>query len=404
MKETGLAFEDIQKYYTEDEVVRLTQDLVRIQSHSKAPGREAGVVEYIRAFLERNGLEVKTQPVEDERSNVLGFLRGSGGGRSLMLNGHLDTVPPYEMDFDPFAAEIRDGRILGRGTVDMKGAVACMLMAMLALKRSGVRLAGDLVFAGVLGEEGRSEGTEALVMSGFRTDGAIVGEPSKFEYAIGHRGLEWLEIEITGKAAHGGVPHLGINAIVQAAKLIQRIQEKIPPMLANRQNEFMGPSVMNFGTISGGTQPSTVADRCVIQIDRRYIPGETPESLMKEYTDILDELAAEDPAFKATLRRMESGRMKHLSQVPLETPPDAPIVQAVVSVLKTALGREPGITTRRGWTDAGLLSYFGKIPTVVCGPGDISYSHSRHESVPISDLVMAVAVYASTALEFCGVA
>jgi acetylornithine deacetylase/succinyl-diaminopimelate desuccinylase len=207
-----------------------------------------------------------------------------------------------------------------------------------------------------------------------------------------------------GSRASGGVPHLGVNAILQATKLIQRIQERIPPLLEKRQNEFMGPSVMNFGKIVGGTQPSTVADRCIIQMDRRYIPGETPESLMKEYQDIIDEIAAEDPTFKATLRRMPEGRMKHLSQVPLETPPDAPIVKALTEVLTGLLGREPGITRRRGWTDAGLLSYFGRIPTVVCGPGDISYSHQRHESVPIADLVAAVKVYACTAMAFCGVA
>jgi acetylornithine deacetylase/succinyl-diaminopimelate desuccinylase len=393
---------DVKKYYDLEELVQLTQTLIKIPSHKDTPGREKEVAEYIYNFCRENGLEAELQKVDGERCNVLAYLKGDGKGRSLMLNGHTDTVPPYNMTVDPFGAEIKDGCIFGRGAVDMKGALACMLTAMLALKRSGAKLKGDVVFAGVIGEEERSEGTEYIVKSGLKTDGAIVGEPSNYEYAIGHRGLEWLEIVIKGKAAHGGVPHLGVNAIEKAAVLINKIKKELYPRLEERFNEYMGPSVMNFGVIEGGSQPSTVADKCSIKIDRRYIPGETVETVLKEYQDIIDAIKAEDPEFDAEIIRMPNN-MLTLDHLPLMTPPEDPIVLAVRESIKEVIGREPEITRRRGWTDAALLSNFAKIPTVVFGPGDISYSHTKDERVKIVDLEKAVDIYSRVIQRFCGI-
>jgi len=393
---------DTGNFFTEDEVVDLAVNLIKIPSHKDIQGREKLVAEYIYDFCRNNGLETELQPVDGERSNVLAYLKGDGSGRTLVLNGHTDTVPPYKMTIDPFGAEIRDRQIFGRGAVDMKGALACMLIAMLSVKRSGCKLKGDVIFTGVIGEEEKSEGTEYLVKSGLKADGAIVGEPSNYEYAIGHRGLEWLEVIVKGKAAHGGVPNMGINAIEKAAVLIERIKKNLYPKLESRYNEYMGPSVMNFGVIRGGNQPSMVADSCSIAIDRRYIPGETVESVIKEYQDIIDEIKAEDPKFDAEIRRIPEN-MLSLDHLYLMTSPDAPIVAAVRESLEDVIGREPEITRRRGWTDAALLSGFAGIPAVVCGPGNISYSHTKDERVPIDDLVNMVIVYSETIKKFCGI-
>lgn len=391
---------DLKKYYDEKELIKLTQDLVRIPSHKDVPGREKEVVDYIYNFCKENELEVELQDVDGPRKNVLAYLRGKGNGKTLMFNGHTDTVPPYNMTIDPYGAEIKDGFIWGRGTSDMKGPIASMLIAMLALKRSGISLKGDIIFAGVLGEEEQSDGTEALVKSGIKAQGCIVGEPSNYEYAIGHRGLEWIEIRVKGKAAHGGVPHLGINAISKAAKLILRIEEKIYPKLAERYNEYMGPSVMNFGTIEGGAQPSTVADWCSIKLDRRYIPGESVESVFKEYQDIIDELKREDPDFHAELIRMENNFLT-LDHLYLMTDPEDPIVLSTKKAIENVIGKEPEITRRRGWTDAALLSNFGNIPTVVTGPGNIAYSHTKDERIEIKHLVDYVDIYGNIAIDFC---
>lgn len=387
--------------FCEDELVELARDLIRIPSHPQIEGVEEKVVSYIKAFLDKHKIEAEIRIVEGTRGNILGWYRGKGPAPLLCLNGHTDTVPPYEMDFDPFNEEVKDRIIRGRGAVDMKGPISAMLMALVALQRTQVPLKGSVVFAGVLDEEEGSEGTEALLREGFSADGVIVGEPSNFEYAIGHRGLEWLEIEFIGKAAHGGIPDQGINAIVQAAKFILRVQEKIPPSLKERFHPAMGSSVMNFGKISGGTQPSTVADRCIVQLDRRYLPDETVASVLDEYQKILDELALEDPTFKAELRRMPENLMNHYDHVPLCTDESEKIVISLKDALRKIRKTEPTITTRRGWTDAGLFSTVGKIPTVVFGPGDISFAHSRSEQIRIDDLVQGVEVYLQTIYNFC---
>jgi acetylornithine deacetylase/succinyl-diaminopimelate desuccinylase family protein len=396
--------ETISNHVTQEELVALTRKLISIPSHWDVPTLEVEVVKALEEFFVEQGLPYELQPVDEKRSNIIARLPGAGGGRTLALNGHLDTVPPYNMKVEPFAAVMEGSRIYGRGTVDMKGPIAAMIMALLALQRAGIKLKGDVFFTGVLAEETNSDGSETLIDSGFRTDGAIVGEPSNREYAIGHRGLEWLEIEIIGKTAHGGIPDAGVNAIVNAAKFIMRVQEKVVPRLKGIQNPYMGPSVMNFGRIEGGTQPSTVADRCTILLDRRYTPAEDLSDVLKEYEDILAELSREDPDFKGTLCRMESSLMKKYDHVPMETSPEDPLVQCVKASLEAITGAPPRLTTRRGWTDAAILNYYGKIATVVYGPGDISRSHTPEEYITVEELWEGFQVYALIAAKYCQLA
>jgi len=393
---------DASEYYSKDELINLTQELIRIPSHKDIPNQEKDIAEFILNFCKSNDIECELQHVVDDRYNVLAYLRGDGTGRSIMLNGHTDTVPPYDMKIKPYAAEIRDGFIWGRGASDMKGGLASMLITIVALKRSGIKLKGDVIFTGVIGEEGKSEGTEYIIKSGIKAHGAIVGEPSNYKYTIGHRGLEWLEIVVKGKAAHGGVPHMGINAIEKAINLILRIQKELYPELEKRYNKYMGPSVMNIGEIEGGNQPSTVADTCSIKIDRRYVNGETVNSILKEYQRIIDEIKNEDPQFDAEVRIMEDN-YSNLQHPPLFTRPNKPIVKALRASIKDVLGHEATVTKCRGWTDAALLSKYGKIPSVVYGPGDIKYSHTQDERVPIKELVDSVTVYSNTIQRFCGI-
>ncbi|HML35952.1 MAG TPA: M20 family metallopeptidase [Bacillota bacterium] len=392
---------DIHEFYTREELIQLTRSLIRIPSHKDVPGREKEVAEFIYRFCMNHDIEAELILVEGGRSNVTAFLRGDGTGKTLILNGHMDTVPPYHMSIDPFQAEMEGGVIFGRGAADMKGPIASMLITILALKRSGKKLRGDVIFTGVIGEEERSEGTEFLVKSGLKADGAVVGEPSDYEYAIGHRGLEWLEIRIKGKAAHGGTPQLGINAIEKAAALIERIRRELYPELKLRFNEYMGPSVMNFGVIQGGSQPSTVADECSIKIDRRYIPGETVASVIKEFQDIIDTMRSEDPEFEAEIIRIPDN-MLTLDHLYLVTDPQDPIVLSVKESIRAVTGREPEITRKRGWTDAALISNYGNIPAVVFGPGKLSASHTKDESIEVSQLVDAVEIYSGIIERFCG--
>ena len=238
-------------------------------------------------------------------------------------------------------------------------------------------------------------------MSGIKADGAIVGEPSNYEYAIGHRGLEWLEIKFYGKAAHGGVPDEGLNAISMASKFIEEVEKSLYPKLKERYNEYMGPSVMNLGTIQGGTQPSTVAGFCSLKIDRRYIVGETVESVLKEYQEIIDRVNKKYPELKVEVVRMESNLMNKYDHMYHYTKPEEEIVKTVDSTLENHLNKKPTITRKRGWTDAATLSYYGKIPTVITGPGNISYSHTKDERIPVVDLYNYTKIYAEIADSFC---
>jgi len=389
-------------WFTEEEVVSVARDMIRIPSDWNEPLREKCVLDYICAFFDRHGIEYRRQPIDENRYNIIAAYKGKGGGKTLLLNGHVDTVPAYEMEFPPFEGFLSDGYLHGRGAVDMKGAVAAMMMSLVVCKRANLPLAGDLIVTAVVGEEGKSEGTEALVLEGLKADGAIVGEPSNFDYAIGHRGLEWIELTVYGKIAHSGVAEKGINAISHAARLIQALEREVISKLKERTNPYTGPSILNFGRIEGGTQPSTVADSCKIQIDRRYVPEETVEQVIGEIQAVIDKLSAEDPQFQAKLTLMPENVMNRLHHVPMLTDPDHEIVTTLAGVVEEVTGRKPEVSTKRGWTDGGLLSHYLGIPTVICGPGDISYSHSKNERIAVAQLVQAVEIYVQTAMRFCG--
>ena len=382
------------------EVVQVTSELVKIESHRDAPGRELRCAQKIAQFFTDWGMKPELAEVLEGRPNVYCTLKGSGGGMSLMLNGHTDTVPAYQMDFPPFEPYLKDGILYGRGTVDMKGALACMMVAMRLLHHLQVPLKGDLIFSGVINEEDRSEGTEYLVRNGPHADRCVVGEPTSLAIMVGHRGLEWLEFEFIGKAAHGGTPEKGINAISMAAKFIRKVEEKLIPELSKRVHPIIGPAVMNFGVIKGGTQPSTVADRCVLQIDRRWVPMEKLDQVLGEYQNILAELKNEDARFNATMKRMESN-MATLDHMPVEIPLDDPLVVDLKKTMNELGIAEPRIAAFGGWTDASLIGNFAHIPTLIFGPGDLSVAHSRCEYVPVEELRTCTLAYAFLAATLC---
>ena len=383
------------------QVVELASGMMAIESHRDAPGRERPCAEYIAGRLTSWGFQPTLEVVLEDRPNVYFRLPGTGGGRSLMLNGHIDTVPAYQMDFPPFEPFVKNGYLYGRGAVDMKGPIACMIMAIRLLRDLKVPLRGDLLFTGVINEEDRSEGTEYLVAHGPTADRCVVGEPTSLEIHAGHRGLEWLEFTFQGKAAHGGTPEKGINAISMAARFIRRVEDELMPKLRTRVHPVIGPAVMNFGVIRGGTQPSSVADQCIVQLDRRYIPQEPLEQVLGEYQQILDALAAENPTFCGTMKRMESN-MATLDHLAVEIPLDDPLVTELAAVLEQLQGKPPKIAAFGGWTDASLIGNYGKIPTLVFGPGELAVAHSPWEKVSVEELRLATLAYALLAAEICG--
>ncbi|MCF7935751.1 MAG: M20 family metallopeptidase [Synergistales bacterium] len=393
-------FERIKDAVSEAELVALLRRLIEIPSHSGTPGREGEIARYVQGFLAAEGVECRLMPVLEGRSNVLARIPGEGGGTALMLNGHIDTVPPYNME-EPFSATVENGTIRGRGACDMKSGAAAMMMTLVAFRRTGIRLAGDLVFTAVINEELKSEGTEEVIRRGIKADFAIVGEPTDLTIGIGHRGLEWLDIEIKGRTAHGGTPEQGVNAISKAAAFIRAVEDRLIPKLAGRSHPVVGASTLNLGTIRGGDQPSSVAGRCHVQIDRRPTPGETLEQVLGDFRELLDQLAAEDPEFSATLRR-NPDNMATMDHLPVFVKEDSPLVVHLKEAILETTGAAAEISVVPGWTDASLLQNFGGIPALNLGPGSIKNAHTEWEFVPVAELVQAMHIYAGTALRLCG--
>jgi acetylornithine deacetylase len=351
---------------------------------------EAGA--YVAAALAALGLRVTTYELEPGRVNVVGVLPGSGGGRSLLLNAHLDTVGVEGMTIDPFAAEIREGRMYGRGAQDMKGSLAAMLAATKALVESGLSLAGDLIVTAVADEEYLSMGTEALV-GVVQADAAIVTEPTGMRLARAHRGMIWYRVETFGRAAHGSRYQDGVDANMHMGRFLARLDRLEQALRRRPGHPLTGPPSLHAPIIHGGREMSIYADRCVLNVERRIAPGETEAQNTAELQSILDELSSADPTFRGELTVM-------VARAPFVVADDAPIVQALEEALAQRLGVRHPHVGMPFWTDAALLSAAG-METALLGP--IGHGlHSAVEWVDLASLADLAEVLAETARRYCG--
>ncbi|NHZ73694.1 MAG: M20/M25/M40 family metallo-hydrolase [Nitrospirae bacterium] len=381
--------------------IELLCDLVRIPSHRGLERQEEGVARGLGRYLEAHGFEVHLEEVVAGRPNLICMLEGGAEGRHLLLCGHTDTVPLNDGDEGVgFSGLLRDGWVEGRGSVDMKGGLAAMAAAIVALRRIGALRQGKVTLAAVIDEEMESLGAEHLVSSGFTADGAIVGEPTENRLCLGHKGLEWLEFQFWGKAAHGGTPQAGVNAIDGAARFIELVRTELIPQFARRADSLLGPPTLNFGTIRGGDQPSTVAAACTLTADRRSVPGETFDSMTDELQVQLARVEAEMPGLRTEVCRVAGG-MATLEHVALKTDAADPVAVAVSKARETLCGSPGEPRDFPAWTDGALLTGFGGIPTVILGPGDLQLAHSPREAVEVSQVLEAARLYALTALDFC---
>ncbi|WP_313370640.1 M20 family metallopeptidase [Sedimentibacter sp.] len=385
----------------EEEIVKTISDLVRIPSYNGIENQETRVAEYIHDIFEREGIKSELVHVTEGRCNVIGKIKGTGNGKTLLFTGHIDTVPPYDME-DPFEVKEKDGKLFGRGVADMKGPLACMIYAMIGIKRTNIQLKGDIIFAGVIDEEEKSLGTIDLLERKIKADAAIVGEPSNLEICVAHRGLEWFEFNFHGKTVHGGKQRDGINAILKASNFIQRLEEELIPKIEKETHPLIGTSSMNYGTINGGTQPSTVAGDCVLKIDRRWVPGIGYDDVIKQYEDIIGELEKEDKEFKCSLKVMDTSIMKNgYVHEAMEIDLEHPIIENAIDKTKKVYGKKPELTYFTAWSDGGLLSSYAGIPTIVFAPGDLETAHSKDEQIEKVQILSAALIYALIAIEFC---
>lgn len=393
-------YQRLQPHLADLGVVDLLRELIQAPSYIGLPRQEEKAVAVLAKYFETHQIEFSKIEIRPGRPNLLATVRSPKPGRHLIFCGHTDTVAPNQITtMDPFGAEIRDGRIYGRGAVDMKGPVAAMAATLMALKNLQLLEKGAVTLAAVIDEEMESLGAEALIRSGITADGAIVGEPTSNQIAIGHKGLEWLEIEFFGKATHGGTPEKGVNAIAAAARFVRMVEEELVPQLQARCHPVLGAPTINMGTIRGGDQPSTVAARCTIQLDRRWVPAETIKQVFGELEEILRRVCEAMPGLSTALRRVPGG-MATMVHGPLEIAANHPLVLAAQKARAEICGQAGALTAFPAWTDAALLSREAKIPCLVCGPGDLSLAHSAEESIAISEVEEAVNLYAVTAIHF----
>jgi len=377
------------------EIVAALSELVNINSInpelvSEGKG-EGAIARHLAQLLQSAGLDVRLQEVSPGRFNAVGVLKGSGGGRSLMLNGHLDTVGVAGMEA-PFTPRVENGLLYGRGAQDMKGGVAAALVAVATLAREP-RLKGDVVFAGVADEEYKSAGTRALLASGVRADAAIVMEPTGLEVATAHKGFAWAEVETLGRAAHGSRPEEGLDAIAFMGRVlgeIERLQEKLN---AGPRHRLLGCGSIHASLISGGQELSSYPAQCRLSLERRLVPGEDATTLDGELEGIVARLSQQDPLLKA---RITMGYSAHA----LETPREAAIVQTLARAARSVLGHEATFGMQSFWTDAALLSEAG-IPSVLFGPGGAGL-HSAVEYVRLDHVVHCARTLAACARDFCG--
>jgi acetylornithine deacetylase len=376
-----------------DELERLLSDLVAIDSVNpdlvaSATG-EYKIAIYIANWLERAGMEVQFIESKSGRPNIVGIARGTGGGKTLLLNGHMDTVGSGGME-NPHKPIIKGGRLYGRGAYDMKGGLAACMLALVAAKKQHLR--GDVVFTAVIDEEYASLGTQQLATR-FHADGAIVAEFTELQVILAHRGFVWLEVETQGRAAHGSRPDLGIDAIVKMGKVLAELEKLDLNLRSNHTHPLLGSGSVHASLIAGGKELSTYPDRCLLTIERRTLPGETPIQIEREVQEIIEKIQNSDTSFKAVVRR-------GLDRAPLETPEETEIVKAVQAAARKVLKRFLPIAGVPFWTDAALLSSAG-IPAILLGPSG-SGAHADEEWVELASVRTCADLYLATAKEFCG--
>jgi acetylornithine deacetylase/succinyl-diaminopimelate desuccinylase-like protein len=337
---------------------------------------EASIARFVASWLRDTGLEVTLVEPVPGRPSVVGVLRGSGGGRSLMLNAHMDTVGAGGMSA-PFTPSVRDGRVYGRGAYDMKASLAALMLA--ARSARSLRLKGDVIVTAVADEEVASIGTSA-VLSQFRADYAIVTEPTELRLCLAHKGFVWLEVETTGVAAHGSRSDLGVDAIAHMGSILTGTLDLNKRLHEGPRHVLLGTGSIHASLIEGGQEMSTYPARCVAKLERRTVPGEDGASALREIKELI---GSEGATARVTLER-----------TPSEVAPDHG-----VSLAMAEAAQNPVIIGAAYWMDMALLNGAG-IPCVAFGP-EGEGAHADVEWVDVASVEKCVDVYLRAAELLC---
>jgi acetylornithine deacetylase len=337
--------------------------------------------------------------------NVVGVLKGSGGGKSMILNGHIDVVPVGDAarwTHDPFSGHIENGRLYGRGSTDMKGGTVALLLAIESLVALGIKLKGDIIFQSVIEEESGGAGTLAAVLRGYQADGAIIPEPTNMKIFPKQQGSMWFRITVKGRSAHGGTRYEGISAIEKSVMVMNKLQElektrngKISDPLYEK---IPIPIPINIGKISSGEWPSSVPDIAIIEGRMGVSPDETMKSAEEEMEIALSQLQVIDPWFKENPLQIQwfGGRW-----LPGSVDSEHPLLKEVTESFKNVKNVEPIMEASPWGTDGGILSRIGQTPVIVFGPGVTATAHETNEYIVLDDLFEASEIIAMTLVNWC---
>jgi len=402
-----------------DEAVAFTSELVRIPTVNPPGELYDHCARLVGGCLETFGFDVEYHAADGRpehtrahpRLNVVGTRRGKTARPVVHLNGHIDVVPAGAgWTTDPFGGEVRDGRIWGRGSCDMKAGLAAAIFAAEAIRRANVELSGTIEISGTVDEEsggfaGMAWLAERQRISRHRTDYVIIPEPLYVDrICIGHRGVYWFEVETAGRIAHGSMPFHGINAVDHMGVVLERIRRELEPRLADRHTAMpvVPPAArratININGISGGQpvdgiQTPCVADRCRAVFDRRFLIEEGFEATKAEIVELLESIARDEPDFNYELRDL---MIVH----PTQTPEDSPLVAALERALVRVLGRSGGLVASPGTYDQKHVARIAGVPDCVAyGPGILDLAHQPDEYCEIADLITATKVIALAILD-----
>ena len=401
--------------------VTFLQVLVRTPSLT---GQEEAVQRIVAAEMERDGLEVdvwEPDPVDlapyaehvgafatfAGRPNVVGTLRGAGGGRSLILNAHIDTVETGDATrwtHPPFSGDVVDGQLYGRGSLDMKGGLVTNLFALRALRRAGLATAGDVIVESVISEEDGGAGALATILRGYRADAAVITEPTGLQTVIAQGGSLVFRLHIEGLSAHAAVRDDGVSAIEKFALLHRALNEFEAernrtldhPLYAGIANKIP----INIGTIQGGSWPSSVPEWLTAEGRAGLVPGENLAEFRAEFTAVIDRVAAADPWMREHPPRVEwfSGQF-----APAEIAADHPLTETVRAAHETVTGAESPVIAVTYGADMRHFLMFGEMPCLMYGAGDVRWAHYTDEHIDIDELLTATRTIAHAIALWCGV-
>ncbi len=380
----------------QDEVVAFHRGLVQIPSVNP-PGECREAIAYVEKALKDGGFETEIISIDETQPNVIGTY-GPAGGKRLLVNAHVDVVPTGEREawkHDPFGAEIEDGKVYGRGAGDDKASVTAQVLAALALQRSGIPLSGQLIVTEVSDEENGGIHGAAIVSEKYPDpDWVIVGEQTLNRVCVGEKGGAGCIVTVRGKTAHGALPWEGANAIEGIAEVIVALRRELWPKLTERTHWAFKPSSGSVNMIEGGVKANVVPDKASIYVDRRTVPGETPEEARAEIEAIAKQAIGNVPGCTVEISARYAG--KEASEAPV----DDPLVQAMLGA-NERLGGNTEPTGFSMGTDGRFWNALG-VPTIIYGPGDPSTAHQPDEWVGIDEIMEAARAYAVTMVRLIG--